>query len=117
VKKLESILDIHMAQRLAAVIDQRRELEKEERELKEHFKAEFGSSSILQVGDVIITAEERTRTSLDKSKLIAVYGKDTMAQYETVTTYIQLNVQKDISIDKTSTQNKINRDGTVIVDQ
>lgn len=90
--KTQSKEKIEKAERLHALIQARLEIEKEEAELKEFFKADI-KDGLLEAGSVIITLETKERTSLDKKSLIEQMGADFVKNFEKVSEYIQINVK------------------------
>lgn len=84
---------IEKAKELLSLIVARRDMEKKEAELKDYFKAEI-TDGVLEAGKVIITLETKTRTSLDKKAMEEALGKDTVARFEKMTQYQQVNVQE-----------------------
>jgi predicted protein tyrosine phosphatase len=90
--KTQSKDKIEKADRLFAIIQMRLQLEKEEAELKDYFKAEI-TDGLLEAGDIVMTLETKTRTSLDKKSLEAEMGAEFVKQFEKVSEYQQLNVK------------------------
>lgn len=84
---------IEKAERLAALIEMRKEIEKEEKALKDFFKTEIDVSSFLEAGNVLITIEQCQRAGIDKNLLIAELGSG-YKKFETVTEYQQVTVKK-----------------------
>lgn len=84
---------IEKAERLSELIELRKEIEREEKILKDFFKSEIDVSSFLEAGNVIISLEQCKRTGIDKNLLIEKLG-DKYKQFETVTEYQQVNVKR-----------------------
>lgn len=76
---------------LLEVIEQRKELEKREKYLKEKFKTLLGDEVAIDANGVLITLTERERTSLDKKELAKVVD---LKKYEKKSTYKVMNVKK-----------------------
>lgn len=68
---------VPLAVQLKELSDKRKELEKEEKQLKEQFQAYMGDSEVLAAGDIRMTYKPSTSTSLDqwvlKEKYPAIY--------------------------------------------
>jgi hypothetical protein len=83
---------IKKAQRLAEVIELRKQIEKEESELKGFFKDEI-TDGVLEAGAVIIQIEQKTRESLDREGLEKELGAK-LIKFVKVTEYKQVSVTK-----------------------
>lgn len=81
------------AKELVEIIEIRKILEKRETELKEWAKHE-AVDGVLQAGDVVILVELRTRSQIDREKLIEQLGHARAREFETVTQYKQVTVKK-----------------------
>ena len=79
------------AQLLLDTINKRRELEKLEKQLKEDFKSLLGSELAIDANGILISLDERERTSLDKKALSEVVD---LTKYETKSTYKVMSVKK-----------------------
>lgn len=75
-KLVNKITEKEYAQVLFEIIKQRRELDKKEKELKEHFKKTMESAnvSVMKVGDFILALDDRKTTSIDRDKLFDDLG-------------------------------------------
>ena len=89
--RTKSKANISKAEALFACIQKRLELEKEEAELKDYFKAL--SCPILEAGDVTILIETKSRESLDKDALRSLLGHE-IDKYTRTTQYSQVTVRK-----------------------
>jgi site-specific recombinase XerC len=89
-KNLRNKIDVEKALELKEVIDQRKDLEKKEKALKEHFKVM--NENALKVGDILITFDDAKRTGLDKKSLAEKLG-DKLKEFETITTYKKMSVK------------------------
>lgn len=92
-KRLDTPTDIKKAAELSQVIAMRRLLDKQEAELKKHFKEKLGDSETLLVGNSwLITLDTQQRTYLDKEKLETFLG-DSIHGYEIVQTVKILKIK------------------------
>lgn len=89
----QSAANVEKALNLLKMIEQRKMIEKAEKELKDHFKDLLGEDSIIIVGEVVISLSERTRTDLDKKALAAELG-DKIKQFEKSSTYQVMDVKR-----------------------
>jgi len=84
-RKITNVVAFKKAYQLAAVINLRRELEKQEAELKEYFKALLGDDLIAMIGTMkdgfIVSLTERARNSLDIDLLKEELG-DSFIKYQ-----------------------------------
>ena len=78
---------------LIQAIDRRRAFEKEEKELKDYFKAllEASGETSLLAGKILVIVSEKERVSLDND-LMAADGVD-LKKYQKVTKYKQTDVK------------------------
>lgn len=83
---------ITKADRLLTLITTRREIEKEESELKEYFKHEI-KDGVLEAGSVVITIENKSRESLDKKLLEQQMGAEFVKTFMLVTEFQQVDVK------------------------
>jgi predicted protein tyrosine phosphatase len=65
---------IEKARLLLRLVTQKREIEKQERELKDYFKSEI-TDGCLDAGDVLIVVKRQTRVTLDRKALELELGK------------------------------------------
>lgn len=79
------------AKLLLNVIEQRKHLEKLEKELKNDFKALLGSEVAINASGILISLDSRNRTSLDKEALKAVID---LSPFEKVSSYQVMSVKK-----------------------
>lgn len=79
------------AKMLFDIIEQRKELEKKEKELKAKFRVLLGSETALDANGVLITLTDRERKSLDKVELSKVVD---LKEFEKTTQYQVMNVKK-----------------------
>ena len=88
--------DIELAKDLLKIIEDRKEIEKKEKELKSYFRTQFESLGIdtATIGKVLISMVSKTRTGLDQKALIAKLGKEFVAQFVAETPYTQVDVKK-----------------------
>ena len=91
--KTVSIEKIQKAEKLLSIIESRKILEKEEASLKDYFKSEI-KDGVLIAGNVTITIEEKTRTTLDRAALEKFLGVNKIKGFEHVTEYVQLNIKE-----------------------
>ena len=82
---------VNDALELFEVIEQRKVLEKREKELKESFKALLGEETALNANGILISLDERSRKSLDKKELAKVID---LKEFEKSTTYQVMSVKK-----------------------
>jgi hypothetical protein len=80
------------AQRLFELVEFRKQIEKEEKEIKELFKTEAGDEPFLKVGGYMIVISTKSRTSLDR-KALAVELGDKLELFENVTEYKQVDIK------------------------
>ncbi len=70
-----------------------KELALAERELKDEIKAYMGTERVLEAGEGFVTLETRTRTDLDKNKLIYDLGAEVIKKYQKQCTYEVMTVR------------------------
>lgn len=87
---------ISKAEALLAIVEQRKELERKEAELKAYFKDEL-SNGVIEAGNVIIIIEQCTRTTIDRAKLELKIGAEMLKEFEKTTEYSQLKVQRKLA--------------------
>lgn len=84
---------IEMAKQLASVIELRKELDKQERELKDSLINFMGPDEmVLEAGTVTILRKERTRTDLDRKMMVESLWLDTLKRFEKTSRYFILEV-------------------------
>jgi hypothetical protein len=91
--RTQSKSTIELATQLLEVIELRKELEKNEKELKDRVKAIMGEEKVLDTGSVLILLDDRERTDLDKKRLTQELGMDLIRQYETKSTFQIMTVR------------------------
>ena len=92
-KNITAKAKVEMAKQLAEIIQERKDLEKKEKTLKEFFKAEIGDSGAANVGDILITLEDRSRESVDKKSIEADMGREWLEQYLKTSSYQMVSVK------------------------
>lgn len=80
------------AKKLAAIIEARKELEKEEKMIKKFFKNEMKADRVVVVGNWLIILEDRQRTGLDREALERELG-DEIRKFEKITEYVTLTIK------------------------
>jgi len=94
-KSLRNDKDVELALDLLQAIQMRKAAEKLEKELKTHFKGKIGDHTMLKVGNVVISLEDRSRSDIDKVLLEQDHGKDFIKKYSKTTIYKQMSVKLD----------------------
>lgn len=84
---------VELAERLLKVIEARKELEKEEKALKDTVKEIMGDEKILEAGPILILLDDRQRTDLDKKRMIQDLGMELIRQYETASSFQVMTVR------------------------
>ena len=84
---------VELAERLFKVIEARKELEKEEKALKDTVKEIMGDEKILEAGPILILLDDRQRTDLDKKRMVQDLGMDLIKQYETSSSFQIMTVR------------------------
>lgn len=84
---------VELAERLLKVIEARKELEKEEKALKDTVKEIMGNEKMLEAGCVLILLDERERTDLDKKRMTADLGLELIKRYETHSSFQVMTVR------------------------
>ncbi|MFM1782202.1 MAG: hypothetical protein RLZZ181_1007 [Pseudomonadota bacterium] len=74
--------EVELAERLLKVIEARKELEKEEKALKDSVKEIMGDEKMLEA-----------RTDLDKKRMVQDLGMDLIRQYETTSSFQMMTVR------------------------
>lgn len=93
-KTVRSKKMIEMVAELAEIVEQRRELAKKEKQLKAQLDVALENEEAMKAGQWLVTATEKTRSSLDRKALEAEYGADEITRFEKVTTYRQIDLKK-----------------------
>jgi hypothetical protein len=88
--------DAELAIELKRVIELRRANEKREDELKSYFKSKLASigQDTANVGGILISLVERSRTDIDKQAIAAQMGADFLKRFQTKTTFIIVDVKE-----------------------
>lgn len=84
---------VELAERLLKVIEARKELEKEEKALKDTVKEIMGEEKVLEAGPILILLDDRQRTDLDKKRMVQDLGMDLIKQYETLSSFQIMTVR------------------------
>ena len=87
-KKIECAIELY------ELTEQRRAIEKREKELKEFFKEEIGEGGALNAGPIIILLENCQRTSLDKKQLVIELGAERVKKFERVTYFKKFTLKR-----------------------
>jgi hypothetical protein len=90
-KKLNK--NLTLAKKLFELRQQIKELQAEESVLKEFFKSE--GLGVVNLGDFIVSVDEKSRESLDKKSLISKFGQDVIKEFTKTTTYQTVSVKKN----------------------
>lgn len=85
---------IEKAEKLAKVIDLRKNLDRKEKELKEYIKKLMGDEVTAKIGAVVITIDKRTKIAINTKAIEADYGQDFTNPYKFKTNYQILTVKK-----------------------
>ncbi len=83
---------IEKAALLMNLISQRRDIEKQEIELKEYFKGEI-KDGILEAGSIVILIERKSRSMIDKKLMEQELGIEQTKHFEKITEYDQVTVK------------------------
>lgn len=90
VKKLDK--NLTLAKKLFELRQQIKELQAEESVLKDFFKSE--GLGVIDLGDFIVSVDEKSRENLDKKGLINKFGKDVIGEFTKTSTYQTVSVKK-----------------------
>lgn len=90
VKKLDK--NLTLAKKLFELRQQIKELQAEESVLKDFFKSE--GLGVIDLGDFIVSVDEKSRENLDKKGLINKFGKDAIGEFTKTSTYQTVSVKK-----------------------
>lgn len=83
---------VEKAFNLLKVIEARKQLEKQEKELKDFFKEELSGLNSMLAGEILITIADRTRTDIDRKLLVSELG-DEAKRFEKTMTYQVMDVK------------------------
>ncbi len=89
-KNLRSKNDVEKASELKDLLEDLKQMQKREKELKEYFKNKL--DGVAKCGDILICIDEKNRTSLDKKELQTLLG-DKIKEYEKTTTYKTISLK------------------------
>lgn len=84
---------IEKAERLHKVIEERKRLDKEEKELKDWAKLQ-ATDGVLEAGSVVITLETKKRSSLDVDALKIEYSAEAIEAFMRESEYQMVNVTR-----------------------
>jgi len=85
---------VSQAWELFRVIEERKDLEKRERVLKNIFKVFLDDDTALEVDSFLISLEECSRSSLDKGLLSEYLSEDQLESCKKTTEYKKFNIKK-----------------------
>ena len=96
VEKTENVVDIktQAADRLAEINNLRKQLEKEEKELKNMFKSSLKPGESFETDFAYISISEKSRESLNRKDLEVEFGADVISGFVKKTEYLQVDVKK-----------------------
>ena len=83
---------IELVKQLAHTIEIRKEIEKQEKAIKEQITAIMGEEQVLEAANFLVTRKERSRTDLDKKSMLTELGEAFLKKFERVTTYFIIEV-------------------------
>lgn len=86
--------NLELALKLFKTIENRKQIEKTETELKEQIKLIMGDETVLEAGDIFISLDERQRTDLDKAKMKEELGLELLKKFEKTSSFKVLSVVK-----------------------
>lgn len=94
-KQIKTKSEINKAQDLFSLIELRKETEKREKILKDHFRILMGNEELnnVLVGNFLITLDERKTTSIDREMLKKELGEERAKEFERETVYEILSVK------------------------
>jgi hypothetical protein len=84
---------VEMANELGSLIESRKQIEKQEEELKKIFKTQLGVGEVFETDRFTIVLSEKSRSSIDKDSLMAEFGSNFVDKHTKETKYIQLDVK------------------------
>jgi hypothetical protein len=88
---------VEKAKELFAIVEKRRELEKNEKYLKEYFKEIIGDDSGVRVGPYLVTLTPKSRTGIDRDILIERFGLAAVKEFEKKIPYSEVNITETAS--------------------
>lgn len=95
-KLVNKLSEKESAEILFNMIQERRKLERKEKDLKDHFKKMMENSgvTVMKVGDFIITLDDRKTTSIDRQMLAEELGINEAKKFEKEINYKVLDLKK-----------------------
>ena len=94
-KVLKSERTKEMAAELFALISQRKEIERREKELKDYFKSTMAEHTLIRAGDYSVILKDAVTSSIDRKALIAAKGEQFVAGFTKETHYQKVEIVKD----------------------
>lgn len=94
-KLLKNDSDQQKAALLFDLIEQRKEMEKKEKELKDYFRSVLSADQInvVHVGGYIVSVADRVTTTIDRKLMAEILGDDEVRKYEKKTPYQILDIK------------------------
>lgn len=88
--------DALIANELLEVIEQRRQLDRREEELKSYFRTRLKGLNVdtVTIGGILISLVEKSRSSLDRKALEVAFTYEVISRYEKITTYTQVDIKQ-----------------------
>lgn len=93
-KQIRNETEIKYAAELFKLVQERKDLEKRESELKMYFKTKYPTENALKLADIVVNLTEKERTNIDKTAIQLFLGIDKFKSFEVVSTYVQVDVRK-----------------------
>lgn len=90
--KIIKTSDESLAQELYQIIEERKHLEKREKELKQHFKAVMGKNHAVRCGDYAFTLKEAVTTYIDRAALALSMGDKFLEKFTKETQYTKFEI-------------------------
>ena len=84
---------LEVVAQLANVIEMRKQLEKQEKTLKDQVKAWMENEAFLEAGQFFVTMDIRNRSDLDKDALQHDMGHEFVLKYTKVSSYSVMSVK------------------------
>lgn len=79
--------------RLVEIIQERKQLEKEEKELKAMFKDNMEVGEVFETEFALLSLTTKTRENLDRKSLEEEFGKEEIAEFVKKTEYLQVDIK------------------------
>ena len=92
-KKIRAKSKIDIVRQLQAVIDQRKEIEKKEKELKALVKDMMCDETGLIADDLLVIRSLKSRSGINKKKLVTILSDEQMEEVTKITTYETLEIK------------------------